>query len=340
MLAADDHRYRRQSLFPPIGLAGQRRLGAATVAVVGCGATGGATAQLLARAGIGRLVMVDRDLVAEDNLHRQVLFNESDAREMRPKAEAAAAHLREVNSQIKIEPAVAHLHAGNIDELLAGTDLVVDGTDNVATRFLLNDWAFANTIPWIYVGAVGGEGMLMPVVPPHGPCLRCLLPEPPPPGVLATCDTAGVVGPVPAAMGAMAATEAIKLVIGAGEREPRLRSIDFWHWRVHTIALPVRQGCPTCVEGRFEFLEAQPGSRLTEICGRDSYQIVPRDCGSLDLAWIASRWKGGNQTRSKSFIRIEEGGMRLVLFADGRALIEGAGEAGRAQAFYDRVVGA
>jgi adenylyltransferase/sulfurtransferase len=258
---------------------------------------------------------------------------------MRPKAEAAASRLRAVNSNIVLDPAVAHLDIENIDELLDGVDLVVDGTDNVATRFLLNDWAFARGVPWLYVGAVGGEGMLLPIMPPQGPCLRCLLPEPPPPGVLATCDTAGVVGSVPAAMGAMAATEAIKLVVSGTTAAGQLRSIDFWHWRVHTIALPARRTCPTCVEHRFDFLEKSRGTRVIEICGRDSYQIVPSGRGSLDLQWIADQWGDSVSGKGGSFLSIKEKGIRLILFADGRAMVEGAGEIGRARAFYDRVVG-
>ena len=341
-MSAVDDRHRRQVRFARFGAEGQARLAAASVAVVGCGATGGAAAELLARAGAGRLILIDRDIVALDNLHRQVLFEESDARQGRPKAIAGAEYLRRLSSGTRIEPAATHLDTDNIDRLLRGTDLVVDGTDNVSTRFLLNDWCFERVVPWIYVGAVGGAGMLLPIVPPEGPCLRCLLPEPPPPGTLATCDTAGVLGPVPPAMGAMAALEAMKILAGPlspGAR--KLRTIDFWDWRVRTIELPARPDCPCCRRGEREFLHAARGTKVVELCGRDTHQVLPPGGTALDLAELARRVEGEGEQRlaPRLFLRLELDAERMTIFPDGRALVEGAGNGDRARALYDRYVG-
>lgn len=337
-MSAEVDRYRRQALFSGLGSAGQEKLKRAAVAVVGCGATGGAAAELLGRAGIGRLLLIDRDLVSLDNLHRQVLFAEADVG--RPKALAAADQLRRVNSAICIEAQIAHLDATNIEELLAGVSVVMDGTDNVATRFVINDWAFEQGLPWVYVGAVGSEGMLLPIEPPQGPCLRCFLPEPPPPGTLATCDTAGVLGPVPAVMGAMGAAEVMRMIVHGPAPEPAaLRSLDLWPWRVHTMPMPIRADCPTCQLGRRDFLEGQRSDRLVEICGRDAQQILPATRAALDLAAIEARWIEAKPMRTEHFLRIEWEGVSMVIFGDGRAMVEGAGDPGRARAFYDRVVG-
>ena len=341
-MSAVDDRHRRQVAFGPFGSEGQAALAAATVAVVGCGATGGAAAELLTRAGAGRLILIDRDIVALDNLHRQVLFDEEDAREGRPKAVAAGEHLRRVSSAIRLTVEATHLDASNVDRILDNVSIVLDGTDNISTRFLLNDWCFETGVPWVYVGAVGGEGMLLPIVPPRGPCLRCFLPEPPPPGSLATCDTAGVLGPIPTAMGAMAAIEAMKILAGASQPEARkLRTIDFWDWRVRDIALPPRADCPACALGERDFLHDERSTRVIELCGRDTHQILPPPGPRLDLEALADRLdaESDHLLVNRLFLRLDLGAERLTVFADGRALIEGAGNADRARAFYDRYVG-
>ncbi len=341
-MSAVDDRHRRQVAFGPFGPEGQASLVAATVAIVGCGATGGGAAELLTRAGAGRLILIDRDIVALDNLHRQVLFDEDDAREGRPKAVAARDHLQRVSRATAFVAEATHLDASNVDKLLGDASIVVDGTDNISTRFLLNDWCFETGVPWIYVGAVAGEGMLLPIVPPRGPCLRCFLPEPPPPGSLATCDTAGVLGPIPTAMGAMAAIEAMKILAGELPDEGRkLRTIDFWDWRVRDIELPPRYDCPTCALGAREFLHDERPTRVIELCGRDTHQVLPPAGTRLDLGALAVRLDADRDRLlvNRLFLRLDLGAERLTIFADGRALIEGAGSPDRARAFYDRYVG-
>jgi molybdopterin/thiamine biosynthesis adenylyltransferase len=337
-------RYARQVLFQPLGEAGQEALGRATALIVGCGALGTHLADLLARAGVGRLRIVDRDLVERSNLHRQSLFDERDVAEGLPKAAAAARRLADINPEIIVEPVAAHLDAGNIGRHADGVDLLLDGTDNFETRFLLNDAALARSLPWVYAACIGAYGMTMTIVPGMTPCLRCLVPEPPPPGSVDTCDTAGILAPAAALTAALAAGEAIKILAGARDAISRdLVAFDLWANTTQRLRMErgaMSRGCPACDLGRYEFLAAGAGTRAVTLCGRNAVQVRPAPGKSADLEALARRWNAiGPVTRNAYLLRMEIDGCTLAVFADGRAIVSGTSDEGRARALYDRYVG-
>jgi adenylyltransferase/sulfurtransferase len=254
------YRYERQVSFPPLGPDGQRRLSAGRVLVVGVGGLGSHVAELLARAGVGFLRIVDHDRVDETNLHRQSLYDEADAAAKRPKVQAAAAHLRRINSTVHVEAVAERLGAENVAEMGAGVDLIVDGTDNFPTRFIVNDFAVKAGVPWVFGGAVGAEGQVMTFLPPRRPCLRCVLDSPPPACVDPTCRASGVLGPVVAAIAAVQAAEAMKVLCGSPEAaSPYLLKLDLWANTVQRLEAErsaVAVNCPCCVGRRFEYLHA------------------------------------------------------------------------------------
>jgi molybdopterin-synthase adenylyltransferase len=338
-------RYSRQILLPQIGEEGQRALAESRVLVVGVGALGSTIAELLARAGIGHLRLVDRDIVEFSNLQRQVLFDESDAISGTPKAIAATRRLTAVNSGISIEPMVLDLASDNVLALLEEVDLVLDGTDNVATRYLINDAAVKTLRPWVYAACVGVEGRVMAIDPRRGwPCLRCVFPNPPAAGEIATCDTAGVLGPVASIAASFAAAAAIRILVGDESMTPAMLAIDGWDGRVRRIELHnARQAdCPCCGSKHFEFLDASPAANRT-LCGRDAVQIKPPKPSTLDLTALANRWR-----RLSDDVRHDEVYVRLVVpdtrlsitaFSDGRAIVQGTNDVARAHALYDRYIG-
>ena len=283
-------RYSRQELFAPIGPEGQARLRRARVAVVGCGALGSALAEMMARAGVGALTVIDRDYVEESNLQRQSLFDEDDAARGLPKAVAAAARLREINSEVAVRGVVADLAADNAAELLEGADLVLDGTDNFETRFLLNDVCLREGIPWVYGACVGAYGLALLVRPRISPCLRCVLEEMPGPGG-PTCDTVGVVAPVVHVVSGLQAAEALKLLAGRTEDLlPGVVSVDLWKGRFEVMDLAGRAPwCPACTEGRYDFLAAGTGTGSAVLCGRDAVQVRPPRGTRVDLPALAGR---------------------------------------------------
>jgi molybdopterin-synthase adenylyltransferase len=271
----DLQRYHRQTLLPQIGPAGQHRLAASRVLLIGCGALGTTIADQLVRAGVGRLVLADRDIVELTNLQRQTLFDERDAADGLPKAIAAANRLREINSTVQVTPLVTDIHAGNIEDLLAPRfDLILDGTDNVQTRYLINDVSVKHAIPWIYGAAVGTEGRVMSILPPTTPCLRCIFPIPPGAHDLPTCDTAGVLGMAATIIGAFQAIEAIKILTGQSSASALLR-FDFWQPRLHAMPLTdaKRPDCPCCCQRRFDYLDVPAGDAAATLCGRNAVQV-------------------------------------------------------------------
>lgn len=347
-------RYHRQALLGPIGQQGQRRLAAARALLVGCGALGAAIADQLVRAGVGHLTVVDRDIVELTNLQRQTLFAESDAAAGLPKAVAAAGRLRAVNSAVEVVPVVADVHSGNVEDLLDGrlpgqsshaADLILDGTDNVQTRYLLNDLAVKRGVPWVYGAAVGTEGRVMPVRPGATPCLRCVFPRPPSPHDLATCDTAGVLGAAAAIVGAAQAAEAIKLLSGNVPESVMLR-IDLWPWRLRVISLAGARdpACPCCGRRQFEFLDAPPAESTVTLCGRNAVQVRPATPVSLSLEQLAGRLAGAAAVeRTPHLIRarlLDPPGITLTIFPDGRSLIQGTSDLARARSLHARFVGA
>jgi len=335
-------RYSRQVLFEGIGAEGQARLMASQAVLVGCGALGTVQASLLARAGVGRLRIIDRDFVEESNLQRQILFDEEDARAILPKAVAAANRLRAANSLVRIEPVVEDLNASTIGRLLEGFDLILDATDNFDARFLLNDYAVKTGTPWIYGACVGSYGLTFPVLPGDTACLRCVFESAPPPGLSPTCDTAGVLGPIVAVVASLQAAEALKILAGRRDRVTRRMAVlDVWDGRLNLVDLPPRDAdCPCCVRHEFPYLEGTLGSDTATLCGRNSVQIRRRDGLTLDLDQVAGRLRPlGAVERNRFLVRADIDAYRLTVFADGRAIVSGTKDPAIAKSIYARYVG-
>jgi molybdopterin/thiamine biosynthesis adenylyltransferase len=335
-------RYLRQTLFAPLGMAGQERLLAARVVIIGCGANGSMMASTLARAGVGTLAIADRDFVELKNLQRQILFDEDDVARGMPKAVAAAERLRRANSSIKIEGTVTDVNAENIEGLIADATLVMDGTDNFETRFLVNDACVKHNIPWIYAGAVASYGMTMTIVPRETACLRCVFQREPPPGTLPTCDTAGIISPIVSVIASIASAEAIKFLVGAGKRNAGLIHVDLWENSFESFAIARREDCPACGQGKFEYLEGERTETLTTfLCGRNAIQVNPGRGHTLDLASLTERLRGvGKVSLNEYLLRLTVDDYELTIFPDARAIIKGTDDAAVARSVYARYVGA
>lgn len=335
-----EDRYSRQVVLPEIGPEGQRRLGQATAVIIGCGALGGFAAQLLARAGVGRLRLVDRDVVELQNLQRQVLYDEADAQAALPKAEAAARRLAKINSDIVVEPHITDVHAGNVEPLIADADVVLDGTDNFETRYLLNDACVKHGIPWFYGGVISTGGLALAIYPGRGPCLRCLFPEPPAPGTTPTCDTVGVLNSIPAVIGAVQAAAAIQQLVDPASLEPRLLSVDLWRGSFRTSQVQRDPACGCCASGSYEFLSKQRGSWTTTLCGRNTVQITPDAELSTSLEALAERLQHhGRVTVSGLLLKLELDAHTLLIFPDGRTLVQGTDDETVARTLYTRFIG-
>ena len=341
---SDAERFARQMRLPDWGAEGQARLGAARVALVGVGALGGGVAQWLVRAGVGELRLIDRDTVAPSNLPRQVLFDAEDARRGRTKVSAAARHLEPIGGPTRLHQHAAHLDARLLRRLGREVDLWIDGTDNPATRYLLNDYAVKFERPWIYAGAVGTGGAVLPVMPDvEGPCLRCLFPEPPPAGVLPTCDSAGVLGPAVGVVAAAQATWALRyLTLPPERRGSELRArwwqLDPWNFEARTSDLARDPDCPTCGRRDFEFLETAEVQQPEVLCGRDAVQL-PSAQGALDAEGLQARLIGSGARaveRRDQLLCFEAEGLRISVFPDGRALVEGTEDPALARQVGDR----
>jgi len=335
-------RYSRQELFEGIGPAGQARLERARVAVVGCGALGSVLSEMLVRAGVGSLTLIDRDFVEESNLQRQSLFDESDVAGSLPKAVAAQARLRRINSRVEVRGVVADLAPDNASDLLQGAELVLDGTDNFETRFLLNDLAVRDGFPWVYGACVAAYGIALLVRPGRTPCLRCLLEELPAPGSGPTCDTAGVVAPVVHVVAGVQAAEALKLLAGnEAALLPGVFTADLWQGRFDVLDLSRRApSCPACTEGRFDYARERSAGLTAALCGRDAVQVRPGRRARVDLEALAERLgRLGEVRRNEYLLRFSGEGAELVVFEDGRALVKGVASPARARSLYARYVG-
>lgn len=334
-----DERYSRQVLFPGIGQAGQQKLGSARVAIVGCGATGSAIASLLARAGVGTLRIIDRDYVEPSNLQRQSLFDEADAADSLPKAIAAGRKIGAFNSAIAVETQVADLTPVNIEPLLSGMDLLLDGTDNFETRYLINDFAVKNSRPWIYTAAVGSYGVTLNVMPGRTACLACIFPDAPR-GAVETCETSGILNSAVNLAASIAATEALKLLVGAEDRWRRtLLSFDVWqNERAEVAAEHPRTGCRACQLKDFVHLAGEGRPHIT-LCGRNSVQIHEQH-RPLDLAAMGERLKPHGSVRQNGFVlKFWHESYEMTLFPDGRAIIKGTTDTAVARSLYARYVG-
>ena len=334
-----DSRYSRQSRFAPLGEAGQNRLRQATVVIVGCGALGTVMAELLTRAGIGRLRIVDRDFVELSNLQRQFLFEESDAAEALPKAVAAARRLARLNREVALEPVVADLVPANVEELFEDAHLILDGTDNFETRFLINDAAVSTGRPWIYSAAVGSYGLKFAILPGRTACLRCVYPEPPQ-GAQPTCETEGVLGPLTSTIASLAAADALKILASDAESLPdRLTTVDVWSGVIRQIATPARDPeCPCCARREFTYLDGSHRAPIS-LCGRNAVQIHERR-RPVNLEELAQRLAAIAPVRSNEFaLRATLDPYELTVFPDGRAIIKGTTDPSIARSLYARYVG-
>lgn len=334
-----EERYSRQILFHGVGAEGQRKLAASHVALVGCGATGSALASLLARAGVGNLRIVDRDYVEPSNLQRQSLFSEADAAESLPKAIAAARQIATFNSQIVVEPHVADLTSGNVETLLQGTELILDGTDNFETRYLINDFAVSCSLPWVYAAAVGSYGVTMNVLPRKTACLACMFPDLPQ-GTFTTCETAGILNSAVSLIASIAATEALKLITGAEDCVRRtLLSFDVWrNERAELATDKPRTDCRACGQRDFVHLAGKGRPHIT-LCGRNSVQIHERQ-RPVDLAEMSQRLQAHGAVRHNDFVlKFWHEPYEMTLFPDGRAIIKGTSDTAVARSLYARYVG-
>ncbi|MEX2461653.1 MAG: ThiF family adenylyltransferase [Paenibacillaceae bacterium] len=340
-----DSRYSRQRLFSPIGEAGQLKLSQSRVAIVGMGALGTVLANHMVRAGVGFIRIIDRDFVEWSNLQRQMLFDEQDALQSAPKALAAANRLRQINSFVEIEPHVTDLNPTNVRTLLTDVDVILDGSDNFAVRFLINDVCMKTSIPWVYGGAVGSRGVSMTILPQQTPCFRCMFGQAPQQGTGETCDTIGVIGPIVDLVASHQATEALKLLVGDIQHlNLHLVHYDLWlnqHSSIN-VSKAHKDDCPACKKGQYDYLNADlEGETIQTLCGRNSVQIHPIENRQYDLAAWAAKWgRLGIVHLSPFLLKFSiNSDHTLVLFPDGRVIIQGTDNIIEAKSLYTRYIG-
>ena len=343
MSVSPDERHSRSVLFPGIGAEGQERIGRFAMAIVGVGAVGAAVAELAARAGVGRLTLIDRDVVEESNLSRQLLFDAADAERVSPKATAAAERLFRVAPGVEARGVVVDLSAENARELLRGHDLVIDGSDNFETRLLVSDAARALGLPSIYAACVGEEGLVAVSVPGRTPCLRCYLELLPPAGSGPTCDTVGIVPTLPPLVASLAVTEALRVATGRTP-SPGVLGVRVWEegFRATRSFVGARPSasCPVCSEARYPSLEGEGAAEVVKLCGRRSVQVAPSGRARPDFDSLEERLaRVGRVRRSPQLLNADVGDVSLTIFADGRCVVRGTEDAGRARSLYDRYVG-
>jgi adenylyltransferase/sulfurtransferase len=340
----NSERYSRQILFTGIGREGQTKLAESRAVIIGCGALGAMHAEMLARAGVGHLRVVDRDFIEESNLQRQIMFEERDVVDRLPKAIAAAARINRINSEVEVEPVVKDVNYTNVEELIADADVVLDGTDNFEARYLLNDAALKLSKPWVYGAAVGAYGMQMTIRPGATPCLRCVFPEAPPPGTSPTCDTAGVILPIIATVSSFQVAEALKLLTGQLDKlHGGLMQFDLWEnngARLNLDGLRERSDCRACQQGHYDFLQARGGQLVTSLCGRDAVQISPAIKAQVDFADLAEHLRGvGKVSYNRFLLRFTVDGCEVTVFPDARSVIKGTDDLAVARSIYARYIG-
>jgi molybdopterin/thiamine biosynthesis adenylyltransferase len=337
-----NERYSRQILFNGIGKEGQQRLLQARALIIGCGALGSAQAESLARAGVGKLRIADRDFVEASNLQRQAMFTEHDASERIPKAIAAANHIREINREIEVESEIVDVNYSNIERLIKDCDVVLDGTDNFATRYLINDACVKHEMNWIYGAAVGSYGVTMTIQPHQTPCLRCVFEEAPPAASAPTCDTAGVIMPIISLVAAVQVTEALKLLTGQDNNLHRsLMQFDVWRneWRKINPGPPAPD-CPTCALGIFATLEPTSGDFAAVLCGRNAVQISPVQATEIDFGVLAKRLQVTGDVKFNDYLlRFRTGDFEVTVFHDARSIIRGTSEIKTARSLYAKYIG-
>ncbi len=339
MTPDEKNRYSRQIVFAPIGEAGQSSIQRARVCIVGCGALGSFQAEALVRAGVGQLRLIDRDYVDYTNLQRQWLYGEADAENESPKAIAAATRLHQLNRHSEIEPVVTDFTPSNAEELAAGCDLILDGTDNFETRYLLNDLSVKLGIPWIYGAAIGSYGIVMTIVPERGPCLACVYPEPPA-GAQRTCDVDGVLAPCTASVASLQVAAALRLLVGWPDFACRIHTLDVWGGTSNHVEAGGRDPeCRVCGAREFRYLEGQRRTPVS-LCGRNAVQLH-ESTRTLDLEDLAARLRPLGEVRVNEFaLRVAIPKYQLTFFPDGRAIVKGTTDIGLARSVYARLIGA
>ena len=337
-----NERYSRQILFREIGREGQEKLLQSRVCLIGCGALGASHAEMLARAGVGRLRIVDRDFVEFTNLQRQTLFSEQDAKERLPKAIAAQKRIAEINSEIEVEPVVADVNNSNVESFIKDCDLILDGTDNFQVRYLINDACVKNKTPWIYGAAVSSYGTTMTIFPHETPCLRCIFEEMPGAGSAPTCDTAGVIMPIIATVSGVQVTETLKILTGRKDKLHRsLMQFDVWEndWRKIKLGKP-NADCETCGKENYEFLSAESNEYSAVLCGRNAVQIAPPKTANFDLPQLAERLRTFADVKQNEYLlRLNVEDYELTIFRDGRAIIRGTDDVSKARSVYAKYIG-
>jgi adenylyltransferase/sulfurtransferase len=340
--STNNERYSRQILFNGIGREGQEKLLQSRVVIIGCGALGSAQAESLARAGVGTLRIVDRDFVEFSNLQRQTMFTERDATDRLPKAIACANRIGEINSDIAVEPEVADVNHSNIERFISDADVVVDGTDNFATRYLINDACMKHEVNWVYGAAVGSYGVTMTVRPHETPCLRCIFSEAPPAASAPTCDTAGVIMPIISVVASVQVTEALKLLTGkVDDLHNSLMQFDVWRneWRKISIGKPLPD-CPTCGLGEYETLNAEARDFAAVMCGRHAVQISPSHSVHIDLDALRQKLESSGDVKANDYLlRFRTGEYELTIFQDARSIIRGTDDIATARSLYSKYIG-
>lgn len=333
-------RYARQVLFSGIGEAGQKRISGAVILIVGCGALGSNQANLMVRAGVGGVKIVDRDYVELSNLQRQVLFDETDVEKRLPKAVAAKEKLKRINTDVRIEALIRDVSHRNIETLTDGVDLVLDATDNMETRYLINDACVKHRIPWIYGGVIGATGMTMDIIPGRTACLRCLSDTPPAPGTTPTCETEGVLGGIPAMIAAIQATEALKILVGHRPTGGNLIHIDLWENEYNRFQVNRHPDCPACVGKSFDFLKGESVSEAFSLCGRNAVQITAAGEKRLDLEKLKARLATlGEVFDNGYFLTFKVDSHELIIFPDARTIIKGTSDEAVARTLFAKYVG-
>ncbi len=332
------NRYSRQTMFPAIGDKGQEKLSNSHAVIIGCGALGTNIATFLVRAGIGEVKIIDRDFIEYHNLQRQVLFNEEDIKRGLPKAIAAERHLKKVNSSVKIKGIVDDVNHTNIEKLCTGYDVILDGLDNIKTRFLINDVALKHSIPWIYGGAIASYGMTMTIIPGVTPCLRCIHPVIPNPASLPTCETAGIVNTAPAVIGALQATEAIKLIVGE-QPNRELISIDIWNGTFDRLKIKPQKDCPAC-NGRYDFLNEKFEIETTSLCGQSrAVQVVDTSINKISLNELSDKLSElGSVQYNKFMLHFNIDDKEIIVFPNGRAIIRNTIDESEAKELFDKYI--
>ena len=333
-------RYSRQTLFPGIGEEGQQKLGSSCVVIIGCGALGTIIATSLVRAGVGKVRIIDRDFIEYHNLQRQVLFSEEDIKAELPKAIAAEKHLKKVNSSVEIEGVVSDVNYTNIERLVTGADLILDGLDNLETRFLINDVSLKHKIPWVYGGAISSYGMTMNIIPHETPCFRCLSASPSGRGIALTCDTAGVISPAPFIIGSLQTAEAMKILVGAEAINRDLIMIDAWKDEFNRFKISRRADCPAC-RGEYQFLEARFGTRTTSLCGQNAVQVLNPEVREVSFERLAAHLRPVGEVNYNEFmLRFRVDNHEMVIFPDGRAIVKNMNDEAIARGLYAKYIGA